>query len=353
MADSIEAVRGIAEIEVPKHRKLVVITLLLVAVVSCSAAGLYYHAQQRNEAVTAMPQSVKGTARVVAPPATHNKTSESSAVYQDSRKLGPGITINPLENFKTSLRRELAAQLAASYPQLPDMTSETANTSDPVYATSVFRFVDAAENAASADQPAMLLAADFMLHALWCPTEESDGCAQLKKQFADHKLTFSYSELGGGYYYQHELLWRVWRTYPDTRSGEQALLLLLNHGWDTSSTCAAGGDQFREVIREGEGFLSRKPTSPYRPYVLHLVGQAYATWWTLSNPPADGMEDYVEPREYKDGSEEARKKAIGYFEQVTQVAPGTDLAEYAYQILPSLREGRLTEDGYRFFCIYD
>ncbi len=68
----------------------------------------------------------------------------------------------------------------------------------------------------------MLLAADFMLQALWCPSEQKIQCDQLRDQFAEHELTFAYSELGGGSYYQHDLLWHVWEHFPATEWGERA-----------------------------------------------------------------------------------------------------------------------------------
>jgi len=67
----------------------------------------------------------------------------------------------------------------------------------------------------------MLLAADFMLQALWCPSEQKIQCDQLRDQFAEHELTFAYSELGGGSYYQHDLLWHFWEHFPATEWGER------------------------------------------------------------------------------------------------------------------------------------
>ena len=84
-----------------------------------------------------------------------------------------------------------------------------------------------------------------------------------------------------------------------------------------------------------------------------LVGQAYATWWSLSNEPADSpMADYVDPKRYNEGAEQARLKAISYFEQVVQLAAETKFAEYAHQILPALRAKQI-QDTYKFFCVYD
>ncbi len=197
------------------------------------------------------------------------------------------------------------------------------------------------------------MAADLVADEIWRPEENKEQCNQLRSQFAQHKLTLEYSELGGGFYYQRDLLWRVWQQYPETDWGERAFVVLVELGWDTSRTCAKGSEQFREVIRQGESFLQQRPTSPYRAAILLLVGQAYATWWSLSNETADSpMADYVDPKRYNEGAEQARLKAISDFEQVVQLSPETKFAEYSHQILPPLREHQI-QNTYKFFCVYD
>lgn len=171
-----------------------------------------------------------------------------------------------MDQFRDELRKGLLLELAPSYPQLPDLNRETVGALDPVYRDSVFQFLDAAEKASEAQQPAMLLAADFMLQALWCPSEQGSRCDQLRSQFSQHHLTFSNSQLGGEWYYQHDLLWRVWEHFSSTQWGERAFILLLDFGWDTSGMCAKGSDQFRQVIRHGEAFLQQHPNSEYRGF---------------------------------------------------------------------------------------
>jgi hypothetical protein len=259
-----------------------------------------------------------------------------------------------LDQFREEFKKSLAAQLAANYPQFPDLNREAGNTVDASYRDSVFQFLDAAEKAPGDKQGPMFLAADFMLQALWCPSAQKEKCDPIRKQFADHKLTLALSELGGGWYYQHDLLWRVWQEFPTTDWGQRAFVLLLDFGWDTSGMCAKGGsDQFREVIRQGETFLEKHPDNADRAYILHLVGQAYATWWSLSVQPGAGVADYVDPNLYRDGADAARLKAIDLFAHVQQLSPGTALGEYSREVLPALRARQLTLDAYRFFCIYD
>ena len=259
-----------------------------------------------------------------------------------------------MEEFQEHLRKALLHELVPAFPELRSfLDAETVKGADPAYRHAVFRLLDAAENVQAEQRPAMLIAADLVAQQIWCPSENKEQCDQVRGEFAQHKLRLEYSELGGGFYYQHDLLWRIWQQYPATDWGERTFVLLLNQGWDTSGTCANGSEQFREVIRQGESFLQQRPTSPHRAVVMFLVGEAYATWWSLSNETgSSGMSDYVDPKQYHEGAEEARLKAIGYFEQGLQLAPQTKLAEYARQILPALRAQQV-QDGYKFFCVYD
>jgi hypothetical protein len=264
------------------------------------------------------------------------------------------ISLDPMQEFQQELRKALLHDLVPAFPELPKFLGDPmAKSPDSAHERFAFQLIDAAGNAASDQRPAILLAADLVANDVWCPSENKERCNQLRSQFALHKLSLEYSELGGGFYYQRDLLWRVWQQYPETDWGERAFVVLLELGWDTSNTCAKGSEQFREVIRQGESFLHQRPASPHRAAVLLLVGQAYATWWSLSNEPADSpMADYVDPKRYNEGAEQSRLKAIRYFEEVAQLAPETKFAEYARQILPALRAKQI-QDTYKFFCVYD
>jgi hypothetical protein len=337
-------------------RKLSAVVLVLFAVGAIATWRVHHRDTLHAKAApTQVPQASHATAiAVAAQPEKQPIPIEAPAnVAQASADEGE-IAIHPVEQFREELKKKLAAELASAYPQLPDLNREPFPKLDPDYNEAVFRFLEGAEKASASEQAAMFLAADFMLQGISCPSEQRPACEKLRDQFAQHKLTFAYSELGGGFFYQHDLLWRVWREHPESDWGERAFLLLLDSGWDTSGMCANGSDQFREVIRQGQTFLRERPSSPYRGLVTHLVGQAYATWWSLSLPPGKGMEDYVDPKQYTEGSEQARLRAIEYFEQVPQIAKGTLLEQYALEVLPRLREQRrLGTDGYRFFCVYD
>ncbi len=327
--------------------------------VGIGVAGKAY----RDRQVANMPPPVPRARLVVQPGAPVaadsqvGKAADSSATNAAAQQPAASrfeISLDPMDSYQDDLRESLLQELAPAFPDLPKFLREPPSRGpDPAYERLVFQLLDAAENRPADQRPARLLAADLVANTVTCPVENKEPCNQLRSDFAEHKLTLAYSELGGGFYYQRDLLWRVWQQDPETDWGERAFVLLLESGWDTSTVCAKGSDQFREVIGQGESFLRQHPASRQRAVVLFLVGQAYATWWSLGNETADsGMGDYVDPKRYNDGAEPARVKAIGYFEQVEEGAPDTKFAEYARQILPALGEHKI-QNNYKFFCVYD
>ncbi|HEX4544353.1 MAG TPA: hypothetical protein VH114_14400 [Candidatus Acidoferrum sp.] len=269
------------------------------------------------------------------------------------------VTLRLQKEFHEELGQAVLNELAPVFPQLRRILGEEPyERSELPYQQIFFQLLEAAEKAPVGRRPALLFAADLVGSHLGCDTsgmrdQLEKVCGGLRKDLARFGITMKNDELGGGLYYPHDLLWRIWRDYPETPWGQRAFVFILDHGWDTSATCEKGEDQTREVIRQGEAFLQQRPHSPYRGAVTLLVAEAYASWWSLSNEPAvSDMSAYVDPNKFQEGAEEARIKAIGYFEQVLQLAPGTKLSEFAQQALPPLREQQVL-DNYRFFCVYD
>ena len=346
----------------PRKTALVIVDFVFLTA-ALSTAGWFYRYSRLQEAPPPSAQTLRATrpvARIMADPqaamAPVTGTAGTSPSLPEQVHAMPRfeISLDPMQEFQEDLRKALLHDLVPAFPELPKFLGDPmAQSPDPARERFVFQLIDAVDNGQADQRPAILLAADLVANEMWCPSENKEQCDQLRSHFAQHKLTLEYSELGGGFYYQRDLLWRVWQQYPETNWGERAFVVLLELGWDTSRTCAKGSDQFREMIRRGESFLQQRPTSPHRAAVLLLVGQAYATWWSLSNEPADSpMADYVDPKRYNEGAEQARLKAISDFEQVVQLSPETKFAEYAHQILPPLREQQI-QNTYKFFCVYD
>ena len=84
-------------------------------------------------------------------------------------------------------------------------------------------------------------------------------------------------------------------------------------GW-SHGACAEGPDQFREVIKRSEAFLSRYPNSEVSDDVRLETAKAYGTWWHLSRltPKTGGPDDQAS---YLQGSREARRKAMELYQE--------------------------------------
>jgi hypothetical protein len=266
---------------------------------------------------------------------------------------------DPMEEFRQNLKLLALHELSSRFPDLQTFLQEQEDNAISAKDRPVaFQLLAAAETSPAERRPAILFAADLVASHLGCDDSRArdaadSDCARLKTDLARYGLTLKYDELGAGSYYPRDLLWRIWAQYPQTPWGERSFVLLLDRGWDTSYTCEGGGDQTREVIRQGESFLRQRPGSPYRAVVTLLVAEAYSSWWSLSNEPAAGdMSDYVDRKQFQQGAEAARTKAIVNLEEVLQLAPGTELSKFADQVLPALRDRQIL-DNYRFLCVYD
>ncbi len=218
------------------------------------------------------------------------------------------------------------------------------------------RLLTSAKTSPPDRQPILLLAAD---HLAWrLPSVMTNDKSQAghwlewRTQLASLGVTYEESALSpdeNPWTYTGNLLQRVWTDYSETDWGERAFLLLLTQGWDTGVECAAGRDQFRQVIQRGLPFLEKHAKSPYQLDVQLAVAQAYETWWSLSQAPTGEEYSDVDPQKYREGAEVARRESIARYEQLLQTAPQSDHAAYALRELPRLKLGIDTGQR-RFYC---
>jgi len=157
--------------------------------------------------------------------------------------------------------------------------------------------------------------------------------------------------------YHQDLLWRVWREFPDTEAGSLAFVELQQRGWYNGPDigCPANPDSFHDVIENGEAFLARHPTTKYRKEVLFTLAIANESWWSIARAPADdgwvGEIPYPRKNADKQQAEAARQRAIKYYQEIVDLAPGSAEAASAALRLPRLKSGR--DSGQRrFFCSY-
>jgi len=219
---------------------------------------------------------------------------------------------------------------------------------------SLVRLLTSARTAAPERQPVFLLAADRLAWRLPVAMANDKFDSQAWNQWREElaKLGVTYHEpeiapLADTWPYRGDLLKQVWANYRQTLWGERAFLLLLNQGFDTSSECETGSDSFRAVIEQGEQFLNDHPGSPHLPAVELSLGQAYETWWSLSQARPEDSE--INPEPYQTGASRALESSIDYYQRLLAASPESDDAAYARRELPRLMLGRDTGQR-RFYC---
>ena len=252
--------------------------------------------------------------------------------------------------FGTPLDWRLNQDLAKEFPGLDTLMAEGSDDKPRPSQAETLQQLLVAASGPPGRKAELLLAADRVASLMPGGDRGDQAIFQRAQTIGGFELHYRYEELGGGWAYQHDLLRQVWRESPKTEWGDYAFLLLQQIGWDTSGVCAAGSDQFREVIKHGEKFLAEHPSGPLRTAVTLAVGEAYETWWSLSR--AGPNNDYVQPENYQAGAEPARQKAISLYEQLAKAAPASLEAAYANRELPRLKLSLDTVQR-RYFCVYD
>ena len=200
-----------------------------------------------------------------------------------------------------------------------------------------------------------LLAANDVVNKL---AESLDTPAPIQPLLSRYGVKLGGMTHYGGLEYGHQLLWRVWREWPETEAGELAFLELQGGGWNPESGedgCPKNPDLFREVIDKAEAFLAGHPKTDFRRQVLYALAVAHESWWSIAHSPADDqwVSGIPYPRRAANAqqAEQARDAAIRYYREVVALAPDSPEAASALRRLPRLVLG-LDTGQRRFFCSY-
>jgi hypothetical protein len=204
------------------------------------------------------------------------------------------------------------------------------------------------------DRPAVLLFKNYLVRYLFMSGWNTKITSVQAQWLEAHGLTCTYSTLGGTNIYQETNLWNLLEKYPDTYWGQFAFFELLERGFDTSGTCRNGNDQWRTVLDLGLDFLVKHTDSVFAPDTNFYLGKAAETLYNLGI-----VEDYparetsgLSKDQFADKSEDARIKAIKYYEEVLQSPQKEKYEDHLKNILPRLRAGFGTGCTY-YFCFYD
>lgn len=160
-----------------------------------------------------------------------------------------------------------------------------------------------------------------------------------------------YGEIGhysGDLEYDRNLLKRAWTEYPDTLWGQRAFLMLQRLGCATSQFRCPGPNCFLAVIEQGAKFLERYPDSPLRSEQIYHLALANETWWSLGQATTGDI-TALGARVTRATAEQARLRAIEWYEQLLAAAPGTPQARAAGLAIPRLKL-KLDTGTRTFFC---
>jgi len=281
---------------------------------------------------------------------------ELAALQQKQREALQQQLQQQRQAAQTAGRTGAIAAFAVAAPQA------TTNWRAEEFYRALVRLLESTKTSALDRQPLILWAADRLAERLPTVIANDKGpaadWAEWRTQLAALGITYQEGS-EDPWAYHGDLLKRIWTGYGQSEWGERAFLVLQGHGWDMGDYCNAGAEQFRAVIQQGLPFMEQHPKSPYQLDVQLAVAQAYETWWSISLPPIPGQtvtaEEDSEPlvyQRYQEGAEEARQKAIAYYERLLQTAPQSDHAAYARRVLPRLKLGIDTGQR-RYYCIFE
>ena len=161
---------------------------------------------------------------------------------------------------------------------------------------------------------------------------------------------FDHEYYNDEYVYAHTWLNQALRMDPDGRAGAMAFTALIEVGFDTTGSCAAGGDPFQEVIDRGEAYLPKLTDSSLAARVHFVVGDAYAEIVGLAAGMGDY--DYGDSTRFLPRAAPARIKALEHYRAGLAFERGTTAAAGAWRTSWRLAAG-LPPVKLRFLCIND
>jgi hypothetical protein len=178
-----------------------------------------------------------------------------------------------------------------------------------------------------------------------------DQYPPIRRRLEAHGAKFNWAQLGDTWVYAHSWLKEALQLDPDGRSGDLAFITLMESGFETSGTCSdQGGNGFRAVLKEGAGFLRRKPDSDLQRDIHLLMAEAYGDIVTLAN---GGGYDQSVSAEFQPEAAGSRIKAIEeYRAAFAPTPPLVSRTRETWRDAWRLMAG-LTPSRTHFYCVYD
>jgi hypothetical protein len=218
--------------------------------------------------------------------------------------------------------------------------------------TAIDQWLSAARPLPPLRRAAALIVADQLMEQAGGPGWGKDDYPDIRKRLEAQGAVFEWLLLGDVYGFTHTWLKEAWKLDGDGRAGELAFVTLMERGFETSGQCAdQNGKSFRAVIREGEGYLRRKPDSVFRGDIHLMIAQAYGDIVTIASG-GGYFESQNEPEQYRAESADARSKAIEHYRIGFESTPNNSRAADVWPEAWRLMAGIPPTHTY-FYCVYD
>ncbi len=161
---------------------------------------------------------------------------------------------------------------------------------------------------------------------------------------------FGYGGLGDVWLYERSWLGKALSLNEPGRSGQLAFLELMKRGFDTTCCCAAGVDQFEEVIRRGRTFVAQATEKDVQAEAHFLIAQAYSDITALAQGAVD--DDYADAQAYAPRARSAHARAVHHYRTGLAADSRSEQAHRAWRQAWKLQAG-LPPPPPAFYCIYD
>jgi len=172
---------------------------------------------------------------------------------------------------------------------------------------------------------------------------------KIREQLAPHGIRLGEpGHYNTDLHYDYFLLARTAQNYPQTESGQRALLELQLLACVTNRFGCNGPNCYLRVIERGKRLLDEYPETKFRTQQKFHIALAYETWWSLSQAAAGDLSAQGAIVSLKSG-EAARLEAIRIYQEILVAAPKSTESEHARLVLPRLKLKFDTAER-TFFC---
>jgi len=148
----------------------------------------------------------------------------------------------------------------------------------------------------------------------------------------------------GGWAYDEGILGTLASRRGENRWTDEAFLEAMDGACDASY---GDGDGWRKVLKDGEDYVRRFPSSSIVPEVMLHMAEAHETAWSLSKSLP--VADYLDPARYRLDAPRHREKALDLYGRYLKLRPGVAGLDSIRHRMNRLRLD-VDTDFHKYFC---